>query len=248
MSFTRPTPAMRLVVTGITGTGKSYRVKDALREWLSLGVRVVAVDVCDEYSRHGKAKHDLVNLGPLRKRVTAHELAANPGLLNDSRLSLSVVPTTRSGEHDKSPAGWARTFLLVEKIARYAGKLVLVVDETGTWTNPANGPACAQARAALEALSTNGRKDGIALVVVAQRQAQIATNVRSQASEMWVFGQSEPADVDALAERFGREEAERIAKLPPYEFAEWRRDGASPAQKTRALRPVPTPTPTEKVS
>lgn len=216
MSFDAPTPATRLLVTGKTGSGKSSRVKEAMRAWLSAGVRVVAVDVCDEYSRHGRAKHGLVQLGPLRHRVTAAELARNPGLVNDARLSLAVVPM------DTSPHAWARTFLLVERLMRHAGKAVVVVDELGTWANPANGAECHRARAALESLSTNGRKDGLALVAVAQRAAQVPPNVRSQATAWWTYLQDEAADVEALAERFGRERAEEVSRLPLYEFIEWR--------------------------
>lgn len=216
MTFATPTPATRLLVTGKTGSGKSSAIKEAMRSWLSAGVRVVAVDVCDEYSRHGRAKHGLVQMGPLRHRVTAAELAAKPHLVNDARLSLAVVPM------DRSPRAWASAFLLVERLMRDAGKAVVVVDEVGTWTNAANGPVCHRARAALEALSTNGRKDGLALVVVAQRAAQIAPNIRSQASEWRSYLQDEAADVDALAERFGRERAEEVSRLPLYGFVEWR--------------------------
>lgn len=232
MKFSPPTPAMRLLVTGKTGCGKSSRVKEALRSWLAQGVRVVAVDVCDEYSRHGTAKHGLVQLGPLRQRVTAAELARRPELINDSRLSLAVVPM------DRTPRAWARAFLLVERLVRSSGKAVVVVDEVGTWTSLGNGPECARARAALESLSTNGRKDGLALVVVAQRAAQIVPNVRSQASEWWAYVQDEAADVEALAERFGRESAEAVSRLPLYESIVWR-DATQTKQPTRpALRAI----------
>lgn len=229
MSFDAPTPSTRLLVTGKTGSGKSSRVKDAARSWLSRGVRVIALDVCDEYSRHGRAKHGLVQLGPLRRRMTAAELAADPSAVNDSRLSLAVVPS------DPSPRAWARAFLLLERLMRHAGKAVVLVDEVGTWTSPANGPECHRARAALESLSTNGRKDGLALVVVAQRAAQISPNVRSQATEWWSYLQDEAADVEALAERFGRETAEGVSRLPLYECITWR---DSTHHKAPALRAV----------
>lgn len=230
MSFTDPQPSTRILVTGKTGSGKSSRVKEAMRAWLSKGVRVIAVDVCDEYSRHGQAKYGLVQLGPLRHRVTAAELVARPGLVNDARLSLSVVPP------DRSARSWARTFMLVERLMRDAGKAVIVVDEVGTWANMAGGPECAKARASLESFSTNGRKDGLALVTVAQCASQIPKLVRSQATEWWTYLQDEPADVDALAERFGRERAEQVSRLALYECIEWR-DATNPQpHKKPALR------------
>lgn len=238
MSFDAPTPATRLLVTGKTGSGKSSRVKDAVRHWLSLGVRVVAVDVCDEYSRHGRAKHGLVQLGALRQRVTAAELAKRPSLLTAPRLALSVVPA------DTSPRAWARAFLLVERLVRHAGPAVVVIDEVGTWTNPGNGPECHAARSALEGLATNGRKDGLALVCVAQRAAQVPPNVRSQATEWWAYLQDEPADLDALRARIGAESAEAVSRLPQFECVTWRDAAAQPHR--RGLRAVPPTTPTNK--
>lgn len=228
MTFDAPTPATRLLVTGKTGSGKSSRVKEAVRAWLSMGVRVVAVDVCDEYSRHGRAKHGLVQLGSLRTRVTALELAKRPNLLNAPRLALAVVPQSTL------PRDWARAFLLVERLARHAGPCVVIVDEVGTWANPANGPECHAARSALEALATNGRKDGLALVVVGQRAAQVPPNVRSQATEWWAYLQDEPADIEALRARIGPDLAGEVSRLPLYECVTWR-DASTPHRRLRAV-------------
>lgn len=222
-----PEPRSRICVVGRTGFGKSTEVKEVIRSWLSRGVRVVALDCCDEYSVHGLPT-GLVRLGPLKRRVTAPQLAADPAMLLDPRLSLAVVP-------GDGPKAWARTFMMLAKMVRHAGRLVLVVDETGTWTDASNHPACHQAKAELVSLATNGRHKGVALVVVAQRAAQIPPGVRSQASEWWAFRQDEPSDLEALAERLGKDTAERVRQLHIGEAVKWRDNTIDAKPKLRAV-------------
>ncbi len=213
-----PSPSTRLVVVGKTGTGKSYRVKATLREWLKRGVRVVAVDVADEYSREGQPRNGLACDGPLRRRVTALELAKSPELIKDTRLSLSVVPNDVY-----SPRSMARTFLMVEKLLRLAKRpAVLVADEVGQWTNSSADKLCHQARVTLEALATTGRKDGFALVTVSQSAAHIPSNVRRQSDEWWAFLQDDPTDLEAMIERMGKEKADEVSRLGRFQFVTWR--------------------------
>lgn len=234
MSFEAPRPSTRLVVVGKTGTGKSFRVKEALRAWLARGVRVVAVDVCDEYSRHGKPRNGLTSEGPLRKRVTADELAANgKTLMRDARLSLAVVPNDT-----RSPRSMARTFLMVDAMVRAAGlPCVIVADEVGMWTNSSADRLCHQARVALEALATAGRKDGYALVTVSQSASHIPSNVRRQSDQWWAFLQDDPTDIEAMAERLGKEKAAEVSRLGRFEFVDWR-DATHHAAPTKGLRAV----------
>lgn len=224
MKLPLPQPRTRILVVGKTGTGKSTRVKDAVREWLRAGVRVVALDCCDEYSQAGR-ETGLVRLGPLRERCTASQLAASPRRLEAQRLSLAVVPD------DKTPASWARAFSLVVQLLRAIGRPTLVVlDEVGTWTDASFGPACARARAELAALANNGRHDGLALVLVSQRAAQVPPPARAQSTDIWAFLQDNPADVDALAERIGKDSAERCSRLALGESVDWR-DTPTPTAK-----------------
>lgn len=229
MKVALPEARDRFVVVGKSGSGKSTYVKRMIAGWIRQGVRVVALDVCDEYSRKGN-DGALVQLGPLRDRVTVEELAAENGAqLLESRLSLSVV----CGE---SPRAAARAFLLLESLLRGSRKqCVLVVDEVGLWTDSSADPLCHRARAQLAGLAVAGRKHGLSLVIVAQRAAQISTTVRSQVTQLVSFAQHEPADLDALAERAGKDFAEKVSRLKPFECIAW-----SDAVSEKPTNPAPT--------
>lgn len=220
----RPTARDRILYVGKTHSGKSYALKRRMREWLTAGARVVAVDPCDEYSRKGGG----ADLGPLVERVTAAQLAEQPELVTKARLALSVVPS------EDTVRGWARAFLLVSGLLRRAGRpVVLVADEVGAWTDSSAHPQCHRARSELISLATNGRHRGIALALVAQRAANVPLTVRSQLSEIVTFRQDEPEDLAALAERIGEEQANGAAALAVGQCIEWRDtlQPASPKEK-----------------
>lgn len=215
-----------MLVVGKPGQGKSTYVKRFLADWQRRGLRIIALDVCDEYSVEGN-KAALVQLGGLRKRVTVAELAKAPHLVFERRLSLAVV----SGEE---PRDAARGFLLIAQLVRAAGKPVLVVaDEVGLWTDRAADPACHRAEAMLKAMSIGGRKHGVPMVLVAQRAVQVDKTVRSTCTEIHAFYQDEQDDLDALAHRakspaFGVE----VSQLKEFHCAVWRdtnRGGQVPA-------------------
>lgn len=209
MSDKRPQAHERFLFVGKTHSGKSHALKARLSRWQQLGARVIAVDVCDEYSR--------ARGGPLAQRVSSVELAEAPSKVLEPRLSLAVVPA------DDSPRGWARTLLLVAKLARAAGKpVVMVVEEVGSVVNSSSDPQCHRARMELISLAVNGRHRGISLALATQRAAQVPTDVRAQLSEIVIFAQDLPEDLAALAERVGKETAEKAAALALGQSVIWR--------------------------
>lgn len=232
MKVRLPEPRSRLFFCGKTGTGKSTRLKELLRTWGAKGVRIVALDINDEYSQQGR-ETGLVRLGPLRRRVTAAQLAADPSLLLEPRLSLAVVPGGGARQ-------WARALLMLAKMLRATkgGRVLFVVDEAGSIIDPGLDPACHQARAELTSLATNGRHAGIALALVTQRAAQLPPGIRSQATSWTVFRQDEPADLEALEERLGKHFSERVRALPIGEHLDWRDDDEEATTTRPALRAV----------
>lgn len=66
-----------------------------------------------------------------------------------------------------------------------------------------------------------GREPQLNLVLVTQRANSIPIAIRSQASRIVSFLQTEPEDVRALAARIGRDHAEAISTLPELECLDW---------------------------
>ena len=66
-----------------------------------------------------------------------------------------------------------------------------------------------------------GRERVVNLVLTAQRATKIPIDIRSQASRIVTFRQTEPDDVAALAERIGRETESQIISLPELTCLDW---------------------------
>lgn len=67
-----------------------------------------------------------------------------------------------------------------------------------------------------------GAHIGVDRVFIAQRAASIPIDVRSQASRIVTFRQTEPADVKAACERMGREYMEELPSLEKLHCLDWR--------------------------
>lgn len=66
-----------------------------------------------------------------------------------------------------------------------------------------------------------GGHSHVDLVLVAQRAASVPINIRSQATRLVTFKQTEPADVDAIADRIGKSIKDLIPKLEKLECLDW---------------------------
>lgn len=66
-----------------------------------------------------------------------------------------------------------------------------------------------------------GRHQRVSLVLIAQRASKIPVDIRSQASRIVSFLQTEPADVAALCDRIGNSYEETIASLPRLHCLDW---------------------------
>lgn len=226
-----PSSRTRLLVVGKPDMGKSSHVKRLMRDWQTRGLSVIALDVCDEYSRGGNPSR-LVELGTLRDRLTPQDVAKNPKLLLKPRLSLAVV----SGEH---PRAAARAFQLLSRLLVVAGKpCVLVLDEVGLWTAAGRHPECHKAAAELCALAVGGRKYGIAMVLVSQRSSQVPQEVRSTVTDVHAYLQDTDADLEALELRCGKPFAEQTSQLGKYSHVAWS-DAATTTTRRPTLKSVP---------
>lgn len=187
----------------MTKSGKSFWVKGFAAEEQLRGRRIVAVDVCDEYSQHGRPHGG--KFGPLMQRMTTTELIECPEKIFDEDLALAVVP-----DDLHSPDSMAECFRVVYGLVRRSRrKTTLVLDEVGVWGR--------YAQKELEALATTGSHHELRAVFVAQRPALIPATVRSQCEDWVAFRTTHPADLEALRERTGSEEFIEAVKGLPLE-------------------------------
>jgi hypothetical protein len=66
-----------------------------------------------------------------------------------------------------------------------------------------------------------GRHQSVNLVLIAQRAAKVPIDIRSQASRLITFKQTEPNDVAAVAERVGGDVYDEIFTLPELHCIDW---------------------------
>lgn len=202
----------RLGIVGKSGSGKSHCGKALLQREMERGWRIIAYDVEDEFSRHGR-KTAHVTLGPLTHRATWDEFARDPAhWLTAERLALSIIPI----DNDNA-----------EECAKEAGELKALVKAYGDvlvyWSEM--GAYHEHARAALDSCATRGRHWGCPMVFESQRMVHIPPNARAQLTQLESFLQDHPADLDALRERTrlaDPEFADRVTRLRVGESEFWR--------------------------
>ena len=200
-------PSDVCLIVGKRGTGKSTSAKALAGFLMEAGHAVVAFDPHDEYSQRGR-KSEQVYLGPLHDRVTVAELERDPSAL-DTRGSLAVVPSL----HRRECAADFGTFV---QLIQDTGDVATIVEEVGLLSELAADE--------LNELATQSRHYAIPLVLVAQRMTQIPKTARTQASVVVSFLQSNPDDLDALADLADgdKELAARVRSLPAGECVVWR--------------------------
>jgi hypothetical protein len=190
----------RVVVVGITGSGKSYWTK---REIVDKAPHVVVWDPHGEYAEDAEDGDGCAGV----RGVPLDTLDAE---LEDDNARVAVVPEYRTLDE------LSKQFVVFCDVAKECRDVLLVVDEIGLLYG---------APKHVEYLATQSRHWGCPLVLIAQRAVQIPSTARDQASRIVSFRQIRPDDIEALADRIG-ERAERIGKLPRRERVEWHEDEA----------------------
>jgi hypothetical protein len=66
-----------------------------------------------------------------------------------------------------------------------------------------------------------GRHQSVSIVLIAQRANKIPIDIRSQATRIVSFRQTEPEDVFALTERIGKFARDELPALPELECIDW---------------------------
>jgi hypothetical protein len=205
------TPKSRILQIGKVGTGKSTRRKAALAAAIEAGQRrILAFDVMDEDSQHGRARKS-VQLGPLTQRMTTEELAENIDILWEDEFLLAVVPVSRKAED------WALDFAALIEDVEEAGDMIFSIAEVGGWSQYAQA---ALNHAAL--YSRHWGDEGVGLICDSQRATGIPYTFRTQASDIVSSLQDMPEDLEALEKRCGARFADEVSACRGYEFRHWR--------------------------
>ena len=105
---------------------------------------------------------------------------------------------------------------LFGRAAYGAGDCLLVIEECGFIFSRGS-----QMEPWLSRLVFMGRHAEVSLLFVAQRAASIPISVRSQASRIITFRQTEPEDVKAITERIGRQYRDELPALPDLACLDW---------------------------
>lgn len=106
----------------------------------------------------------------------------------------------------------------IEEVARliYArGELCFVCEEIPLYTQAGYMPPL------LGKLIRTGRHQQIDIVWTAQRAAEVPRTMTSLTDQWVLFSQTEPRDLSALADRCGREVADRVAGLGLHDYFLW---------------------------
>lgn len=188
--------ADRVGVLGVTGSGKSHFVKHRL---VKRARRCVVWDVHSEYAE--PCDMDEVSLD---------ELTSEPGLLQAGECKLAVVP---EWDDPRELATAFTVFVSELKDSAQSESLLVVVDECGLLRPIADG--------SLVALAAQSRHWLMPLALVGQRATMLPPGARAQLSTIVSFRQTDPSDIDALAERLGAVRAQRITELKNHRFVTW---------------------------
>lgn len=207
-------PRDRVLFLGKTGSGKSHACKQLLARELKGGTRVVAFDVHDEYSKHGRASGQ-VTLGPLTQRVTVGELVQDHTLLDREDLALSVVPTLTAENGRERRIQCAHDFRYLAGQVQDTGELLFVIEEVGFFGEEASHD--------LIDVACQFRHCAVSVAMVAQCAVMVPKKARRQMSQLYTGRQDDPEDLDAIAKLTRDDDfAERVARLQPREILHWR--------------------------
>ncbi len=176
----------RNVIIGCVGLRGSGK-STALREIICCHPRLVLVDIMGEHS-FGQRVSDLDEALEMLDAVQSRDAFA-----------ITIQP----GRGDLAGVVDAVCDAVFE-----IGNLILALEEIPHYASASAMPE------GLDALARMGRHRRVDLIYTGQRFAELPRRLTATTDHFVLFGQREPRDLQALAERVGREVAERVERLP----------------------------------
>lgn len=190
---------------GRRGMGKSTRVK----AMIAGEKRVIAFDPTGEYGRE---------LGFTVCNTVGDVRAA---MVKGWRKGFHIAFQPQSGDrlerfHNLASFIW-------QARAGYAGNreadlLTVVVEEA--WLALPNQTLPRGKGGGLD-LALQGRHRGIGLVLVSQSMATVNAAIRRQCAEVYIFGMTDPLDVQATDRLCGKGIGAKVQALPPHRYIKW---------------------------
>lgn len=193
----------RMMVCGVTGSGKSYFTRHEF--WMpaeKVYARVLVWDWHGEYQGTSYTLAELTQLLATRRLV--------PEKLKAFRIAIRPQPAM---DDPYDSAGIQSFVRVVQSSFR---NTVVIVEESGVYAEQGH------ARMALVYLATQSRHWGCPLVFVTQYANLIHKGIRRQCSMIVSFLQYDSDDLEALRPKFGRDADETIPQLRVGEYLYWR--------------------------
>lgn len=165
----------------------------------------------------GKSVWSKLNSANQKRLLCFDPLASYPNV-NFTDDPKDWIPPLLDGRLNDFRRGvyWSEELPMLAHAAAAVGNCMLLIEECSL---------CFEKRDAIpdyiKQLVFMGTHLGVDRLFVAQRANSIPVDVRSQASRLVSFRQTEPNDVRAICERIGREYEETLFALPKLECLDW---------------------------
>ena len=187
----------RIGIYGRSGCGKSTLAKQLMKDI----DRLVVYDTLCEYEEQGcKVARSIVQLLKLARQ---------------RRFKIAYQPAIDAC-HEKELRKVAEALLLIQKPyqeGKIYPQITLLIEEMSlAIPNKTGGDV-----QIMQNLANMGRHYGINLIGIAQRPANVNATFRGSLTEQYFFNLVEPLDVDEVAKKIGRENAELLRRLPNHQ-------------------------------
>jgi hypothetical protein len=187
-------------VVGRKGAGKSTRV----RTLIQYAPRIVAWDPMGDYDAVIPDQFDDVD-----DELSAYLLAAAKA----KHFACAVVPSVIGDDDDADDL--AAPFDRVCRLVYSHERLLFVVEEAPLICTPTYMPS------AFGTMVRTGRHRSIDICWTAQRAGEVSRALTSATDIFIFYSQTEPRDLDAIADRCGGPTAVRVAELHEHESFTW---------------------------
>lgn len=193
-----------LAVLGMTGTGKSNTVARIFEQLMGFGVPGVIVDIANEYWGL-KEKFGIIVAGsssPHTDIIITDPAQAAALAVWSLRERMPVILSLRNYKPDmRYEVLLAYMDALWEEAAKIRRPYKIFLEEAHNWV-PQSGKA--PTTDILTTIATEGRKDGLSLVVIGQRSARIDKNVLTQCGIVILHRLWMANDLNVFNDTFGR--------------------------------------------